>query len=294
MKEEELRQDVEVDYQEIESTDLRSEEKMKNHHGWNEDNTYVHIKTGKDKSIKYETEFAPARIFWGVLLLIGAAALVLGQMGYLGDVLKGISVWDILLTIFFVVTLLEGILKIRIGEALFSIAFLIIVHDELLGLEAITPWPVLGAALLGTIGLKMIFPKAGKKHGAKVVINGVAKEKGICEETRKGNSISYENVFSSAVKYVAGEFSNVDVENAFGSMQVYFTDALPAGGSASVNVQSAFGSVVLYVPSSWKVVCKTEHIFGSTGEKGQCNLDGENVLYISGEAVFGSFQIKYI
>ena len=43
---------------------------------------------------------------------------------------------------------------------LFSLAFLIIVNDELLGLEAITPWPVLGAALLGSLGLNLLFPKS--------------------------------------------------------------------------------------------------------------------------------------
>ena len=42
---------------------------------------------------------------------------------------------------------------------LFSLAFAAILFDEALGIEAITPWPVLGAALLGTIGLNMIFNK---------------------------------------------------------------------------------------------------------------------------------------
>lgn len=45
------------------------------------------------------------------------------------------------------------------------LAFLIIVNDKVLGMEAITPWPVLGAAVLGSIGLKFLFPGFGRKHG---------------------------------------------------------------------------------------------------------------------------------
>lgn len=251
-------------------------------------------KDGQKKKYEWKWEFAPKRIFWGVLLLVAALALVLSKLGYLGNVMDAVSVWDIILTIFFLVTLIEGITKGRIGEILFSVAFLINIHDELLGLEAITPWTTLGAALLGTIGLKMLFPKAGSKHKGKIIVNGVTHDKGICEESRSGNTIEYENVFSSAVKYVAGEFGKVEVENAFGSMQIYFSDAQPIDGFANVDVESAFGSVTLYIPADWKVVTKTEHVFGSATEKGQCNPDGEIVLYVNAEAVFGNFQIKYI
>lgn len=246
------------------------------------------------RKYEWKWEFAPKRLFWGVLLIVAALALVLSKLGYLGNVMDVVSVWDIILSVFFLVTLIEGVSKGRIGETLFSVAFLINIHDTLLGLEAITPWTTLGAALLGTIGLKMLFPKAGSKHKGKVIINGVTHDKGICEESRTGNTIEYENAFSSTVKYVAGEFDKVEVENAFGSMQIYFADAQPIDSVASVNVESAFGNVTLYIPSQWKVVTKTEHVLGTATEKGQCNPNGTTVLYVNSEAVFGNFKIQYI
>lgn len=251
-------------------------------------------KDGKEKKYEWKWEFAPKRLFWGILLIVGAIALVLNRLGYLGGLLDVVSVWDIILTVFFLVTLVEGVIKGRIGETLFSVAFLINIHDTLLGLEAITPWTTLGAALLGTIGLKMLFPKAGKKHKGKFIINGEVRDKGICEESRTGNTIKYENVFSSTVKYVAGEFSRVKVENAFGTMQIYFSDAQPIEGTAKVDVESVFGNVILYVPAEWKVVVKSDHVLGSTSEKGQCNPDGTTVLYVNAEALLGKFEIKYI
>ena len=75
-------------------------------------------------------------IFWGILFLLGALALLLGKLGFL----------------------INGILRRSFGGILFSLAMLIIINDELLHMEAITPWPVLGAALLGTIGLHFLFP----------------------------------------------------------------------------------------------------------------------------------------
>lgn len=232
-------------------------------------------------------------IFWGILLLLGAAAIVVSKLGYLDDV----GIWTIIFSVFLLGFLVDGLVKRSFGLILFSIAFLIIVNDKLLQLEAITPWPVLGAALLGTIGLNLLFPRFKKKQKhINVNINGVDYEgkTPISAEKWDGDSVSYENAFGEAVKYLAGEISNVDVENSFGSMQIYFTNAQLREGSATVHVENSFGSMVLYVPSDWKVELSTENAFGSTKEQGQCNSAGSNVLYISGEVSFGGLKIVYV
>lgn len=93
-------------------------------------------------------------VFWGIMLVLGAVVLLVGRMGYL----EGIGLGSILLNIALAAILIKGIFRRRFGTILFSLAFLVIINDELLHLEAITPWPVLGAALLGTIGLNLLFP----------------------------------------------------------------------------------------------------------------------------------------
>lgn len=254
----------------------------------------VEINNDKKKNYEWKWEFASKRLFWGILLVLAAAALVLNKLGYLGNLMNLFSVWDIFLTVFFLVTLFEGFMKGRISEILFSIAFLVNIHDELLGLEAITPWTTLGAACLGSIGLKMLFPKAGRKHKGKIIVNGEVLEKGICEESKTGNAIKYESAFHSSVKYVAEEFDTVEVESVFSSTQIYFSDAKPIGGIANVDVESVFGNVILYIPEDWNVSIKKENVCGSVTEKGQCNSNGENRLHVSAEAVFGNITIKYI
>ena len=234
-------------------------------------------------------------VYWGVLLLLGAAALVVGKLGYL----EGIGVWSIIFSVCLAGFLLDGLVNRSFGEILFSLAFLVIVNDRLLNLEAITPWPVLGAALLGTIGLNLLFPRFKKKgRFVKFHMNMGGKDyygkERIFEEKWNGDSVSYENAFGGSVKYLSGEISRVDAENAFGSLQIYFTDAIPKGGSVSVDVETVFGSMALYVPASWRVVLSTENTFGSTKEQGSCNPTGDVVLYIRGSVAFGSLQIRYV
>lgn len=232
-------------------------------------------------------------VFWGVLLLLGAAAIVVGRLGYL----EGVGMWSILFTVFLAGFVIDGIVKRSFGEILFALAFLIIVNDKLLGMESITPWPVLGAALLGTIGLNLLFPRFRKKEWNINIKHNGENHDGktpVFEEKRNGDSVSYENAFGEAVKYLSGEIVHVNAENSFGSLQIYFTDATLKDGSASIDVETSFGSMILYVPSYWKVVLSTENAFGGTKEQGHCNPQGTTVLYVRGSVNFGSLQIRYV
>ena len=227
-----------------------------------------------------------------MVLLLGAVALLMGRLGYL----KGVGFWTILFSACLIGILIKGIFRLKVGSILFSLAFLIIVNDELLHLEAITPWPVLGAALLGTIGLKLLFPNLGRFRRGHF-IQHVRNENLLCDinqDNQEGKRMSYDNVFGSANKYISGMVSDVNVDNVFGSVEIYFTDALLSSHTASVNIDSAFGSVTLYVPLNWQVEMNMECVFGSQGERGRSNPDGINVLYVGGDVIFGSVEVIYV
>lgn len=228
--------------------------------------------------------------FWGIVLLLGAAAMLLGRFGLWG----GISIWKIIIDICLVASLLRGVTKGSFGTILFSLAFLIIVNDKLLGLEAITPWPVLGAALLGNIGLNLLFPKFGKHRLGHWGQGKNNCRRGIEEYKENNGYIYYENTFGDSIKYVSGVVGKVDVENTFGSTQIYLTEALPDNHTINVDVETSFGSIVIYVPSVWKVVMNVETAFGNASEKGNCNPFGEDVVYMGGSVNFGNLEIVYV
>ncbi|MBQ8039932.1 MAG: hypothetical protein IJ274_08715, partial [Lachnospiraceae bacterium] len=60
------------------------------------------------------------KIFWGVLFLLGAVALIVGKLGYLG----GFNFWTVRISIGLVGFLVEGIFSKNFGMILFALAFL--------------------------------------------------------------------------------------------------------------------------------------------------------------------------
>lgn len=228
-------------------------------------------------------------IFWGIIFILGAVILIVGQMGF-GE---GIGFWKILATLVLAGILVDGIRDRSYGRILFPIAFLIIVYDEFLGLEAITPGPVLGAALLATIGLEFLFPQ--KKRGHYMNIVKGEKEDPFGENVLSGEEICFSNTFGESVKYLSGkEISLVELENCFGSLNVFFDKAVLKNGEANVYVKNSFGSTVLYIPSEWRTVMNVDTTFGEVDEKGHSNPTGDIILHIHGKVCFGELQIHYL
>lgn len=237
------------------------------------------------------------KILWGLAFLLAAALLIAGNFFDLD-----MRVSDILIMIAMVLLLIEGIVHQNYALILFPIAVMLIVNSDRLGMAEISPWSVLAAALLGSIGLSVLFPRRGRhwrisENGS---MDGVWKEKGkgIQEEIIQegsGEKVRLENSFSSTAKYFNGVMPRkVRLENSFGSMAVYFDNAVMQDHEVHVRVDASFGSMVLYVPSTWKVVLRTDVAFGSVKEEGQCNPDGEEVMEIKVMSSFGEVKIKYI
>lgn len=234
-------------------------------------------------------------VVMGALFLIGAIALLLNKLGFLNILLGGMNFFQVIVTVFLVGVLVKGMAKHSFGQILFSVAFIIIVNDKVLHMEAFTPWTVLGAAALGTIGLHLMFPNVRSGYGRFLTINGrEVTPASMATESRQGSRVCFENSFGQSVKYVSGEVSCVKLDNSFGFLQVYFTDAQLKDGTAEVIADCAFGNTVLYVPADWKVIMNVSKSFGEACERGQCDPEGNMVLYVKGDAAFGKIEIRYI
>lgn len=227
-------------------------------------------------------------VFWGLLLIFAAVFIIVNKLGVFQD----IGVFTIICTIFLVGILIENLIQRSYGGILFSLAFLGILYDRQLGIESLTPIPILVVALLGTIGLNMIFN--GGKHRkieghnweeVKEVIDAEDEEQVQC-------SVS----FSAAAKYISSShFRRAFLKSYFGSMSVYFDNAVIDGGKAVAEVDISFGNMELYIPRDWKVVLDVDTSFGGIEEKGRYNpADEGNTLLISGRVSFGELEIHYI
>lgn len=227
-------------------------------------------------------------IFWGLLLILGAVFIIVNKMGYF----QNIGVFTVIFTVFLAGILIENVLQRSFGGILFSLAFLGILYDKQLGIESLTPMPILLVALLGTIGLNMIFKK--ERH--------IKIERGHWEDAKEIVDVEEEEQiqcavsFSSTTKYInSPHFRHAYLKSAFGSLSAYFDNAVIEGEKAVAEVDISFGNMELYIPRDWKVILDVDTSFGGVEEKGRYNSAEEgNTLLICGRVSFGELEIHYI
>jgi len=150
-----------------------------------------------------------------------------------------------------------------------------------------------GAALLGSIGLSLIFKK---KSGHSPSISFEFDSDSDNEDGKYiGENIKIDNNFGTAIKYVNSDnFCMADVDNSFGSLTVYFDNAIIQSGSAKIKVDNSFGETNLYIPKEWKTENNLGQAFGSVKTHGVCEGSSNNTLKLKGETSFGEINIYYI
>jgi len=161
------------------------------------------------------------RYFWGVFLLFAAVYIVISQYGFLPDV----GVFSLLCTVGCLAIIIYSIPSASFGGILFPLAFIGILYDDQLGITAITPWTVLIAALLGTIGLNLIFSPLKSKYRAKKKLNNqtvFGAEKGdIKGENVQGENIWLKSNFGSLIRYVTSEdLRYVSLDSSFSGVKL--------------------------------------------------------------------------
>ncbi|HKM35392.1 MAG TPA: LiaF domain-containing protein [Lachnospiraceae bacterium] len=230
------------------------------------------------------------RIFWGIFLILGAIFIIVAKLGFM----QGISIWRLIWTVFFAAVLVKSLIKLNHMGIFLSLALLAIVYTEQLQIQAITPWPVLGAAVLLGIGCSMIFPKKHwKRFGHCGNMSFTGSEQVINESD--GSNCQCTVSFGSSVKYINTDaFESGSFDASFGSMKVFFDNAIMKGTEAHIHVNNSFGGIELYIPKTWKVINHVDSCFGGVDEKGHCEWDGVHSLYVEGDNSFGGITILYV
>lgn len=224
------------------------------------------------------------RIFWGLFFIVGAVFMIVSRLGMLGD----IGVFSLLLTIFFAACLIKSAVHRNITGILFSAAFLCIIYAAPLGIEAVTPWPVLGAALLGSIGCEFLF------HPKKSYYHQYIDDRESAETIEEAQ-MEFNASFSGSIKYVNSEdFQSANLHCSFGSLKVYFDNAVIQKEKAVINLDVSFSSAELYIPKEWTVVNQVNCAFAGLNEKNRNNSTGAPVVKLTGKVSFGGVEIIYV
>lgn len=236
-----------------------------------------------------------SKFFWGIFLLLASAYLIISGLG----IIPAVGVVRAVGTVICIGIMVSSIYNVSFGGILFPLAFIGILYDEALHIEAITPWPLLIAALLGTIGLNLLF------GGMRIKIKYKSEKKKYEHETEQWENASVENMngeeikivsrFGSVIRYITSEnFKSADVTVRFGAAKIYLDNAMVPAGNATLNLDVSFGGVEIYVPKNWQVINHLDASFGGVDEKGKQSTDVVSTLTLQGSANFSGVEIRYI
>lgn len=226
-------------------------------------------------------------VFWGVLLILAAVYIIVNSFGFMPNV----SVVRLGVAVICGVVFFKSLAGLEFGGMLFSLAILLILFDEQLGITAITPWPVLMAALLGSIGLNMIF--GSRFTESKKRNHGLAEYK----ETDyvSGDEIRIGGMFGAYKKTVSSDnFKKASVNCRFGGMEISFDDAVIQSGQAVIQLDISFSGVEFYIPQSWKVENHTEGMCGGFHEHRSHSSDEGPTIVFEGNVTFSGVEIYRI
>lgn len=221
-----------------------------------------------------------SRFFWGVLFIALAILLLTSQLGILKI---HISIWTLILTVFFGVSAFWSLFHKEIPGFLFSLAFLVIIYDEPLGLQAITPWTVLLAALFASIGWRILFPSRKKK-------TYTYQDK---KSVREADVYIEEN-FGSCIRYVDSQnIENVMIINRAGMVKVYFQQVSMEKINVDFYLNVFCGMLEIYVPRTWKVIDQTDNLLSHVSiEEENDNLIEHRIL-LKGKVNLSEVKISY-
>ncbi len=227
------------------------------------------------------------KIIFG-LVLVASAVLILLEA--LGTINLGFSVTDGILTAFLVMIFFESLVTMQFFGILMAPAIICVIFSDQLGLDAITPWPLICAAALAGFGLNIIF--GNKKHGCRDDHERDFEEEKISGEE---NIINIESSFSAVAKYInVKTVERIDVKMHFGAAKIYLSEADLKNDKAVIDLDVAFSGVELYVPKEWHIKNQVAASLGGVEEKNKPADSNGKTLTIKGKVRLAGVEIIYV
>ncbi|MDR3125590.1 MAG: hypothetical protein LBU20_00745 [Candidatus Nomurabacteria bacterium] len=232
------------------------------------------------------------RVFWGLLFLVAAAAIVLSLLDIF--TLSGISnIGWLVLAIFLAALAIASLLRLNWFGLLLPIAGIITIANyqtEYLSASDSAIGAVWAVAGLSAIGLSILFHRQRR--------SGSCCSTGSRRDKTSDNDFVVDVNFGSAVKYIESDnFRQARLDCNFGSIQAYFDNAKIKGDKATIEINSSFSGIELYVPSNWRIVNNIRRNLSGVDEKNQrrrFDSKDEKTVEIVGGLNLSGVEIIYV
>lgn len=222
--------------------------------------------------------------FWGLFFIAAGGIIITGSMGYLGEV----NLLSLIFTLFLIPIIFKSLLHLNFGGILFPFALIAILYDQQLGITALTPWPILAAALFLSIGLTILFHRKPKWDHHEEHFKSIVDE-------NDPDVVEMNIQFTSSIKYVNSEdFKLGKFKCSFGAMKLYFDHAVVANEGAEIKLDISFSGVELYIPKEWTIVNKLNTSLGGVEEKNIRSSSSGPIVTLTGDVHLAGVEIIYI
>lgn len=236
--------------------------------------------------------------FWGIFFLAAAAFVVATQIvPAQAGLFAQIGFWSIAASVLLAAVLIHSLIDLNFFGVFVPAALLYSIYQKPLNLQYLDIWLLLFTAVLASIGFSIIFHKH-HHHCHEHWHDGHWDEHFTdTSENLDGNTPCAKVSFGSSSKYLHGDsVTKGEFVSSFGTLEVYFDQAMLAPEGAEVYVEANFGTIKLFIPRVWRVVNHVHSSFGDVKNMSRNNQPLENapVLKLSGNAHFGSVELYYI
>lgn len=232
-------------------------------------------------------------LFWGVFFILSAVLVILNQL----DILIGVSLVSLIVSLLMIPIIIKSLKHRSFAGVLFPLALVAIMFDSQLGIEKLTPWPILGVALFLSIGLSFIFPMTKKWQHHKFSSEYISTDDEIFD-AEEGNVVNVESRFSGATKYIKStNLKRVNIDCHFSGVEVYLDSAQIDGDVLIVNMDVSYSGVELFIPVTWKVENQTDCMLAAVDEGSKRRhqlVDKEKRVILQGKIKLAGVDIKYV
>ncbi len=241
---------------------------------------------------------------WGIFFLLAAGLVIASQIG----LLPNLSWVRLTISIFMLAIIVGSIPYMEFFGMLVPLAVILALFSHQLNIRFISPWAMVGSAVLASIGLSLLFkdkrrqlreqhygPHCDKYGNYGEWVDGEVNPHHETVEDLNENVTTSRVTFGASVKYLhADSLERAEFVCTFGSMKIYFDQAHLSPNGADVTIHSTFSGVTLYVPSIWTVREDIVASLGSVRSRENRSAQEDQQLRLHGTSQFGSIDIVYV
>lgn len=234
----------------------------------------------------------------GLFFILCAIFVILSGLGF--D--SGVGWFNLVLALLLIFISISNIKSLNFFGILFPLALIAIIFDKQLGITAITPWILITATTLLSIGLSIIFKKRydypfNRPH----VYYNHGKSQDNFSDTMSTNqdsssdqeTIFWQTSFSESTKFLKSDnLKEAHLKCSFGSLNIYFDQVDVSLQGATVFVDCNFGEIKLFIPRTFNVENNISIMMGDVKCDYPLGIEtGKPLITLKGNVAFGNINI---